>query len=122
MDANIIRPTDKLLNTVLRIFLGSILGLPPSAIRFAFLASISRVCSRSAAFMTQLPDSTLAIVRMPRTIGSVNVGSGWANVVSVKNDSESNGVGSSESLPRAIVVMKKKGSCESGGTMMDGRG
>jgi hypothetical protein len=62
------------------------------------------------------------MLRTPRMMGSVSVGSGCANVVSVRNDSESNGVGPKESLPRTIVVTTKKGSCESGGAMMDGRG
>lgn len=98
------------------------IGLPPSAIRFAFLSSICRARSRSAAFISQLLDSTLAMVRIPRIMGSVMVGSGWASVVSVRNDSESKGVGSSESLPRTIVEMTKNGNCESGGAMIDGRG
>ena len=121
-DANIIRPTDRIRNPVFRSFLGSILGLPPSATRFAFFSSRWRKRSRSAAFMTQLLDSTFAMLRTPRIIGSVSVGSGCDNVVSVKSDSESNGVGSSESLPRVIVVITKNGNCESGGAMMDGRG
>jgi len=116
------RPTDSTRRPVFINFLGSILGLPPSAIRFALCSSISRERSRSAAVITQLLDSTLAIVRTPRIMGSVSVGSGWAKVVSVRNDSESNGVGSSVSLPRTIVVMMKTGNCESGGAMIEGRG
>lgn len=55
-------------------------------------------------------------------MGSVMVGSGCASVANVRKDSESNGVGSTESLARTMVEMTKIGSCDSGGAMIDGRG
>ena len=42
-------------------------------------------------------------------MGSVIVGSGWANVESIANDSESKGVGSTDSRPRATVVITNTG-------------
>jgi len=50
------------------------------------------------------------MVRNPKITGSVMVGSGWARVESVKKLSESNGVGSTESLDKTIVKPTKTGS------------
>lgn len=42
--------------------------------------------------------------------------------MSVRKDSESNGVGSSDNRPKAIVPMMNIGSCDRGGMIMDGSG
>ena len=105
------RTTDKKRSVVLTIFWGCIMRalFPNSALFLSFISCICRVRSRSAAVMTQLLDSTLAIVSIPRRIGNVIVGSGWASVESVAKDSESKGVGSTDSRPKAIVVITKTG-------------
>jgi hypothetical protein len=72
--------------------------------------------------MTQFPDSTFAMVRKPSTTGSVIVGSGCIKEVNVKKLSESNGVGSTESLLRTIVNPTNTGSWDSGGMIMEGNG
>ncbi len=120
--ATTMRIIESPLNPVLMILRGWIRIFPPAAIRLASSTSDNRCCSRSAAFIIQLPDSTLAMVKKPSTIGKVIVGSGCAKLVKVKNDSESKGVGVWESWFSTIVNPTKKGSCDNGGMSMDGRG
>ena len=97
-------------------------GFPPSKMRFLSAWFAFRTCSLSTAFRTQLPDSTFAMVRSPKITGSVMVGSGWVRVDNVKKLSESNGVGSTESLNKTTVKPTKKGSWVNGGIMIEGNG
>lgn len=120
--AMMILTIDNPLKRVFKTFPGCKRGFPPSATRLDSCSAIWRCCSRSAAFMTQFPDSTFAMVRKPSTTGSVIVGSGCINEVNVKKLSESNGVGLTESLLRTIVNPTNTGSCDSGGIIMEGNG
>lgn len=122
MDAIIMRPTESSRNPVLIIACGLINFWPASTAFFIFSSSTSRALTRSAAVITQLLDSTLPIVRTPRMIGSVIVRSGCARVVRVQKDSESNGVGSMDIRPNAMVMTTKTGSWTSGGITIEGNG
>ena len=122
MAAMRMRKTDNPRRKLLITLPGCIFGFPPAAMRWSSASATFRTCSRSAALSTQLPDSTLAIVRKPRMTGSVMVGSGCASEASVKNDSESNGVGSMDNRDSTTVNIKKTGSWDSGGTRIVGSG
>lgn len=97
-------------------------GFPPSRMRFLSSSFAFRFCSLSAAFRTQLPDSTFAMDSNPKITGSVMVGSAWARVDNVKKLSESNGVGCSESLAKTTVKVTKTGSWANGGISIERNG
>ena len=120
--AMMMRTTESPRKVVLRTLPGCIFGFPPRRTRFFSSWFAFRTCSLSAAFRTQLPDSTFAMVRNPKITGRVMVGSGWAKVDNVKKLSESNGVGSTESLDKTTVKPTKRGSWVNGGIMIEGNG
>lgn len=121
-EAMIMRRTESPLSAVLTTFPSLMLLVPFSVILFAFSCSSLRSFARSVAFISQLLDSTFAMVIRPKTMGRVMVGSGCARVVKVKKDSESKGVGSCDSLLRMMVKPINTGSWDSGGSIIVLRG